>query len=305
MKYRLLLPALAILIASCSSNAGKEADTPWFPLAVGNTWTYSCQMPMGNQGGGAQGGGQPGGQGGGQPGGAPAGPQKSMIVKRVTGYDTISRVKCAKIEVTQDGKTVGTEYMAALKDGIYRYEIDDKEPSSPVRILKLPPDKDAAWTISARGEHGSFSCEMKISEESVTGPAGKFDAVVAAGDLKLKSHAYSISNAFAKNVGIVRIKTSPPGDNLSLDLEKYLVLLSNPPEGFSPGSTFKYTVEAQGSSRLLNYSLRNGPPGMEQQGNVFTWNVPNDFQPGQVEVEITISDNDQQLLHKFTLTKGR
>src|SRR5579872_5156072 len=100
MKPHLLLTAGVLFIMSCSSGSYVDdmEETPYYPLLVGNTWTYT----------------------GGQD------KDKVTIVNRVAAHERVGGVMCAKIESAQ-GSVIGTEYISVTKDGIYRVKLNDYE----------------------------------------------------------------------------------------------------------------------------------------------------------------------------------
>jgi len=86
----------------------KVGDSPYYPLKVGNAWTYN-------------------------------GPGNTKLVNKVVGHEKIGDVMCAKIETQVDGKAVAFEHIGVTADGVYRYSLNGMKADKPILILKLPP----------------------------------------------------------------------------------------------------------------------------------------------------------------------
>jgi hypothetical protein len=316
----LLLPAvLTFLGVACSSSDEKVGQTDYYPLAVGNTWTYVIKSP--GSGGGAPappppGPGGPGGQPGGQPGaggpGAPGGPgggtppapSGPKLVHRVTKHERKGDVLCARIETQVDGKVTHTEHIGVTKDGIYRYAIDDSKLDRPLLLLKLPAEKGTEWKAEMVLSKGKYAGTMNVTEETVSVPAGQFNALIAGGKLTCDQVSNEASLAFVKELGIVRSKMDSGSGAYEIELESCIVVTSTPP-AYVPGETFTYPLAIQakpaGSPKI---KLDSGPEGMSvSSAGELTWNVPNKYS-GDVPVTITITDAARnETVHTFKLKK--
>jgi hypothetical protein len=307
----LLFPAgLLFLGVACSSSDEKVGETPHYPLAVGNTWTYVAKTPGGGQPGAGGQPGQPGPGGPGAPGGGaggtPAAPSGPKLVHRVTKHEKIGGVLCARIETQVEGKVTHTEHIGVTKDGIYRYAYDDSKLDKPILLLKLPAQKGDEWKAEVIGSKGKYTGTMSVAEEAVTVPAGRFDALVAGGKLTCDQASNEASNAFAKDVGVVRLKMDGGGNNYEWELESCIVVASSPP-AYVPGESYTYapTILAKpaGSPKIR---LDSGPEGMTiSSAGELTWNVPSKFS-SDVLVSITITDAAKnETAHTFKLTKKK
>src|SRR5262245_20280543 len=84
-----------LLVLTAVGVGGEDAvqDSPYYPLAVGNKWTYKVVNV----------------------------PDRTVTMK-VVRLEKVGKVMCAKIESTSpDGKVVTSEYLAATEDGVYRH----------------------------------------------------------------------------------------------------------------------------------------------------------------------------------------
>src|SRR5436309_1369884 len=126
MKYKRLTPVLAsvlVALAGLSSAPAQDAPpkSPYYPLKVGTTWHYSASG--------------------------------KKIVVRVVAHEKVGDVPCAKVEATEKG-TTKVEYIGVEPDGLYRYQVKDKEIKPPLCFLKLSPEKGTpekgtSWKVAS------------------------------------------------------------------------------------------------------------------------------------------------------------
>lgn len=86
----------------------------------------------------------------------------------------------------------------------------------------------------------------------------------------------------------------------------YLLVTSQPPRTARPGTKLAYQVAVTAKHAGIRYLLDAGPPGMEiSPEGTLSWNVPESFSPGDVDVILTITDGiGQEIFHTFKVRVG-
>lgn len=277
MKWRLFLSAVVVVTVAACSNPEKIEESAYYPVGVGSTWTYSVPQSDAKQ-------------------------TKQIFVTHVAAHEKISGVMCARIESMSGGQIVGTDHISVTKNAIYRYTLNDDEASSPIQLLKLPPNNDE-WTIDSRCKNGDFSGKASVKQESVTVPAGTYQAQVVKSSIKMIGQNITSTSYFVKDVGLAKIQLTAVGSTANLELESFLAV-GIPPTGFTPGKplTYKPVVYSNGGSAQL--TVDSGPQGMIIKDGELTWDVPAKFGDSKVNVTIGIKSGGQSIAHTFTLYKG-
>src|SRR5262245_21036985 len=103
--------ALAGLVAA--QDEDKTPATPYFPLKVGDTWTYK------------------------------AGDNRFQL--KVTEVKDVEGKPRAKLELIVGGKAVSHEHVGVTKDGVVRYTFEGKEAKPPIEFFRYPPKPDVKW----------------------------------------------------------------------------------------------------------------------------------------------------------------
>ena len=147
------------------------------------------------------------------------------VVVEVNGTEKIGTDEFTKVETKVGGALKATELFQIKSDGVYRVKVKEDKVEPPVKILALPPTKDATWKIDSKVGSQSVKGEFKIKDvkEPVTVPAGKFDAVVVDGpDFDIAGNKTSIKQWFVPGKGIVKLVFSIQGSTESvLELKEY------------------------------------------------------------------------------------
>ena len=185
---------LALALTASTAAADDFKDSPYYPMQIGATWSYRAG--------------------------------DSRFILKATKHEMIGKTMCARIEMLQDGKVVGSEDVFAKDDGVYRLASNDKVIEPAVLILKLPPKAGDAWSIESKaaGKTGPETLKGTFTEtnEDVTTPAVKYTAVtVSCEDLDANGAKYSFKTSYAKEVGMIRQETTAGGLKLVVELEKY------------------------------------------------------------------------------------
>ena len=132
-----------------------------------------------------------------------------------------------KIETEVNGKVVASEVLVVTPDAIVRTKINNSPITPPVMILKLTGGKAVKgdkWKVesSVQGQTVKGEFTTKDDKESVTVPAGKFDAVVVeGGEFDIAGTKTSIKYYFVPGKGIVKQSYSIQGNEAVLELKEY------------------------------------------------------------------------------------
>jgi hypothetical protein len=188
----LALVSLAALAAAARADDGPD-ETPYYPLKVGTTWTYRDADA----------------------------PGAAKVVVKVVKHEKVGDVLCARVETHSGGKASGFEHVAVTKDGVYRHSINGLRPDKPLLLLKLPPQKGDEWPVAGKLGGETFAGTMATAEETVTVPAGKYQAFVVSGKVRVGDATLTTEHAFVKDVGVARIRTEVKGQAVRLELEKF------------------------------------------------------------------------------------
>jgi hypothetical protein len=132
-----------------------------------------------------------------------------------------------KLDTEVNGKVVASEVVNVTPEGIVRTKINNNPITPPVLILKLTGGKATKgdkWkvesTVQGQAVKGEFN--TKDDKESVTVPAGKFDAVVVDGpEFDIAGTKTGIKYYFVAGKGIVKQSYSIQGNEAVLELKEY------------------------------------------------------------------------------------
>jgi hypothetical protein len=194
----LLALALAVPAAAADDKPADMPTTPYYPLQVGNTWTYKVDYKADDD---------------------------TRVTITVVKNEEFDKQPCARLE-TSGGrdKPRESEDVAVKADGVYRYAIGGKKVEPPVKILALPPKKDETWKIDAavgtEKLKGSFKSE-EVAEVKV--PAGTYKDVVkiSGHDIDANGVKLDLTYYFAKDFGIVKWVVKIDNKESVGELEKF------------------------------------------------------------------------------------
>jgi hypothetical protein len=192
MKGFLSASLAILLLATAVHGQNKPKESPWYPLQIGNAWTYKDS----------------------------AGQRFTLKVAR---HETIDKVPAARVEMLgPDGKMMAFEYVAVTDSGVFRYSFGDLKPDKPVMILKLPPKKGDEWKVDTKVLKESLTATFKIAEKEVKVPAGTYKTMEASSDdFEAAGMKLSCTFYFAENVGLVKMELKVSGQTIALELEKF------------------------------------------------------------------------------------
>jgi hypothetical protein len=196
MKYlscvALTLPLLLALAPARAADE-KGAETPYYPLKVGNTWKYRL------------------------------GDTKFTV--KVAKFEEVDKQNCARLETLVGDKVNSYELVAVKPDGVYRYVADGTKADPPVLFLKLPPPKDETWKVeSTAGGTGKLTGTFKSGEvDELKVGDKKYEKVVtvSSDDLDANGEKLRVTYYFAKDVGLVKQTLNVKGQDLVIELESF------------------------------------------------------------------------------------
>jgi hypothetical protein len=191
-RVRLLLAcSLALLPLARAAAQDKVGATPYYPLAVGTTWTYKA-------------------------GG-------NTFQMKVTRHEKVGGVMCARIEQIAGKKVMAFEHVGVTAETISRYSLDGKEIKPPVTFFKLPPQKDATWKVESKVDGQTIKGSFKMAEPvEVKVPAGTYKAWRSVGtDLEINGIKTNVTYYLAEGVGMVKQELDIAGSKIVIELEKY------------------------------------------------------------------------------------
>ncbi len=182
--------ALALALpAVFAAPAPDEKTADYYPLKVGNTWTYKV------------------------------GPNK-VVVKVVRIDDGVAHLESN----TAGDKVTLTEEVQAKADGVYRVAAADKKVTPPIKFLLLPPKKGESWEIDAKIGDEKLKGKFKVDEvaELTVGDKKYENVVVVTGDdLDANGTKISVVTHYAKDVGMIKQTIKAADQSIVLELEKF------------------------------------------------------------------------------------
>lgn len=193
---RLFAGAAAVLLGGVLLAQQPPKDPPaadgYFPLKKGTKWTYKVN--------------------------------DQTIEVVVSGTDKVGEETCTKVDTVVGGKVVASELYAVRADGVYRVKVKDDKIDPAVKVIELPVKKDKDWDVKSKVGTQTVAGKFKVKndKESVTTPAGKFDAVLVEGvDMDVAGTKTTIRTWYVKDKGIVKLEYKI-GDAVStLELTKF------------------------------------------------------------------------------------
>ncbi len=212
MRAVLLSVTIGLLLVGCAL-PGEAQDkkpvvyeSPFYPLKVGNQWRY--RVTSGDN-------------------------QVQKVVITVAQQEPYEhKFTRDKQEVTEtilwyrlsvvSGAKELSEYVAVLKDGVYRFRTAGKDITPPVRFLKLPVEKGESWKVDSVSENVAMTGAFKCEDDAVKVPAGEYPAKrITAQDFKLGTEKMDLVYWFAHNVGMVQQRLRVGNSDVLLELEEF------------------------------------------------------------------------------------
>jgi hypothetical protein len=191
-----MLVCVLLLLAAAGLTAEDKLDErPYYPLQVGTTWHYK------------------------------AGDGKFTI--RVRKHEKVGATLCARLDVTRDGKVVGSQHLAVNAEGVYCHDQTvegnvTQTPKPPILLLKLPPKKGDSWKVDSTADGKTFRGTFQIDEQEVKVPADTYKAVrVTSRNLEVNGLKPVITTYYARGAGMVKQVIQENNVTTEIELEKF------------------------------------------------------------------------------------
>ena len=190
-RFRLVAAcSLLALFAGVVRSDDKAPSTPYYPLAVGSTWSYRAG--------------------------------DNHFVLKVAEVKTVGGAARAKLDLIINGKVISHEHVGVTKEGVVRYTFEGKEAKPPIDFLRLPPKAGTTWKVESKVDGQALKGTFKQGEEEVKVPAGTFKAVTVTGqDIEANGVKLSLTYYFAEKVGMVKQVLEMAKHKIVIELERY------------------------------------------------------------------------------------
>lgn len=181
-------------------------DHPYYPLQVGNQWTYRSgkeqvvirvekQEPLAYK--------LPGGE----------------------GKEKADKVNGFVLKVTSGGRSL-TEKVAVLGDGIYRFAAAGKEITPPLRFFKLPLKPGETWAVDSKTGDKSIKGTFVGGEDTVKLQLGGKNVslrtmTAATKDFTVDGEPMELKYWFAEEYGMVKQQVQVGSSTVTLELQEF------------------------------------------------------------------------------------
>lgn len=178
VRSRIVLVA-AVLVASPLGAQPHLADTPWFPVQEGTTWTYRLEG--------------------------------HRVVVRIAKPEKQGKIWCARVETLDKNEVVAVQHVAVTAEGISRVAHNGEKIEPPLLLLKLPPAKGQSWSVDSKltNRSGFDSYQAKFTSEPIdlsvpAIPSMTFQLVRVSTELKINGRALNVTSWYMEKVGLVK-----------------------------------------------------------------------------------------------------
>jgi hypothetical protein len=184
------LSLLAVLFIGVAARAADNVNE-FYPTAIGSKWTFSL------------------------------GKQDEKFVWSAVKLDKVGAQECVVFEGALKGQVVGSEHVAVVKDGVFRYKMGDNLISPPICFLKADA-KGKTWEEKFKVGDVETTAKYSADVEDVDVPAGKYKGAIvirteaSEKDVKVKSAIW-----YVKDVGMVKQAFELGNVKYELLLEKF------------------------------------------------------------------------------------
>jgi len=194
MKY---VSSASLVMVLALGTAGRTADdkppqSPYYPLAVGNTWYYKIG--------------------------------EVKFSMKVTKYEEINKQMCARVEMSVSDKVQAVEHVFVKDDGVYRAAFENKQADPPVKFLKLPPKAGETWDVNSKIGAEQLKGTFKsgdMAELTVSGTKYTNVYTSASDNLDANGTKIAFTYYFAKDVGMIKQTVKIAGQEVNIELEKF------------------------------------------------------------------------------------
>lgn len=134
------------------------------------------------------------------------------ILKKAVREEKLGYYPSVLLEVSEGKTVLSSEHIGVTNEGVFRFALDGKRFDQGVLLLKDKPKVGDKWPISLNLDTGKIVSEVKVSEEEVSVPFGKFKCLVTTTVTKdEKGIEYILKNYFAQKVGVVKVTIEKAG----------------------------------------------------------------------------------------------
>jgi hypothetical protein len=189
--------ALFAIVLSAAPALGADSDKDYYPLKVGTKWTFKLSG------------------------------QTEKFVLSAVKEEKVGTQDCVKVEARLGDQLKGSEHIAVLNDGVYRFKYGDQAIEPPVCFFRPSGKKGVSWPFSFKFGPNTATGKFEMDVEDVEVPAGKFPGAFvvraeanekpAMGEAEMRS---TTTIWLAKHVGIVKQVITIGDTRITLELEK-------------------------------------------------------------------------------------
>ena len=151
------------------------------------------------------------------------------IVKKAVREEKLGYYPSVLLEVSEGKTLLSSEYIVVTNEGVFRFALDGKRFDQGALLLKEKPKAGDKWIINLALDIGKVRSEVKVSEEEVTVPFGKFKCFVTTTVSKdEKGTEYQLKSYYAQKVGVVKVTIEKAGKkHYELELLEFKLGSSN------------------------------------------------------------------------------
>lgn len=134
------------------------------------------------------------------------------IVKKAVREEKLGYYPSVLLEVSEGKTLLSSEYIGVTNEGVFRFALDGKRFNQGALLLKDKPKVGDKWPIILDLDAGKLATEVKVTEEEVAVPFGKFKCFVTTTVSKdEKGIQYILKNFYAQKVGLVKLTIEKAG----------------------------------------------------------------------------------------------
>lgn len=134
------------------------------------------------------------------------------ILKKAVREEKLGYYPSVLLEVSEGKTVLSSEHIGVTNEGVFRFALDGKRFDQGALILKDKPKVGEKWPIILNLDAGKLATEVKVTEEEVAVPFGKFKCFVTTTVSKdEKGIQYILKNYYAQKVGLVKLTIEKAG----------------------------------------------------------------------------------------------
>ncbi|MBY0328076.1 MAG: hypothetical protein K2Q30_14215 [Gemmataceae bacterium] len=134
------------------------------------------------------------------------------ILKKAVREEKLGYYPSVLLEVSEGKTVLSSEHIGVTNEGVFRFALDGKRFDQGALLLKDKPKVGDKWPIILNLDAGKLATEVKVTEEEVAVPFGKFKCLVTTTVSKdEKGTEYILKNYYAQKVGVVKVTIEKAG----------------------------------------------------------------------------------------------